>query len=164
VIAELRNQKDISRVGMRQWAVFPIHFKRISLEATSICLPPRIGWQEERTRMMHLSLLELQVLLTIISLRPNAYAGSILKEINKRTKRDFWHGTIYAALERLEKQGLVKRVQERAATPKRGGKRKFMFALTAPGRQTLTRSLRTIVPFLQPGEVLAPAQRLRRKA
>ena len=112
--------------------------------------------------MMHLSLLELQVLLAIISLRPNAYAGSILQEINKRTKRDLWHGTIYAALERLERQGLVRRVQERAATPKRGGKRKFMFALTAPGRHTLTRSLRTIVPFLQPSGILA--QRVRRNS
>ena len=112
--------------------------------------------------MMHLSLLELQVLLAIISLRPNAYAGSILQEINKRTKRDLWHGTIYAALERLERQGLVKRVQERAATPKRGGKRKFMFALTAPGRHTLTRSLRTIAPFLKPNLILGPRRRLRR--
>ncbi len=113
--------------------------------------------------MMHLSLLELQVLLSIITLRPNAYAGTILDEVNKRTKRDLWHGTVYAALERLERQGLVRRVQEREATPRRGGKRKFMFRLTAPGRQTLTRSLRTIVPFLQPSGVLA-AQRMRRKA
>ena len=112
--------------------------------------------------MMHLNLLELQVLMSIISLRPNAHAGSILREINKRTKRDLWHGTIYAALERLEKQGLVKRIREREATPRRGGKRKFMFTLTAPGRQTLTRSLRTIVPFLEPGRILAPARRTRR--
>lgn len=96
---------------------------------------------------MYLSLLELQVLLAIIALRPNANAGAILGEINKRTKRNHWHGTIYAALERLEKQGLVKRVLERRATPKRGGKRKFLFALTMPGRSTLTRSLRTINSF-----------------
>lgn len=97
---------------------------------------------------MSLSLLELQVLLAIIALRPKANAGAILSEINRRTKRDHWHGTIYAALERLEKQGLVRRVLERKATPRRGGKRKFLFALTAPGRHTLTRSLRTITSFL----------------
>ncbi len=113
---------------------------------------------------MDLSLLELQVLLSIIALRPNAYASSIMEEINKRTKRDHWHGTIYATLDRLEEQGLIKRILERNPTPKRGGKRKFLFALTASGRQMLTRSLRTIGAFLEPGYQLGPAPRARRRA
>lgn len=117
---------------------------------------------------MDISLLELQVLLAIISLRPNASAGSILEEINKRTKRDHWHGTVYATLDRLGERGLVKRVLERKPTAKRGGKRKFMFTLTASGRRMLTRALRTIVPFLHPSTVMASAPartpRLRRIA
>lgn len=112
--------------------------------------------------MMHLSLLELQVLLAVMSLRPNAHAGSILEEINKRTRRNHWHGTIYAALDRLEEQGMIKRVLQRKPTPKRGGKRKFIFALTAPGRQMLTRSLRTIGSFLPASSTYV--QRLRRAA
>jgi len=110
---------------------------------------------------MHLSLLELQVLLAIISLKPNAHAGSILEEINKRTKRNHWHGTIYAALDRLEEQGLIKRVLQRQPTPMRGGKRKFLFALTTPGRQTLTRSLRAIASFLVASPRYASALGLR---
>jgi PadR family transcriptional regulator PadR len=111
---------------------------------------------------MHLSLLELQVLLAIISLRPNAHAGSILEEINKRTRRNHWHGTIYAALDRLEEQGLIRRVLQNKPTPKRGGKRKFLFALTASGRQMLTRSLRTIASFLKAKPRYGVARRLRR--
>ena len=113
---------------------------------------------------MNLSLLDLQVLLAIIALRPQAYAGSILEEINKRTKRDHWHGTIYATLDRLEQQGLIRRFLERKPTPMRGGKRKYLFALTAAGRSMLTRSLRTIVPFLGPKLRTATAQRSRRGA
>jgi PadR family transcriptional regulator len=110
---------------------------------------------------MSLSLLELQVLLAINALRPNASAGSILDEIDKRTKRGHWHGTVYAALDRLEARGMIKRVLQRKPTPKRGGKRKFLFALTGRGRQTLTRSLRTIVSFLNASAILAPTRRRR---
>lgn len=108
---------------------------------------------------MHMSLLELQIMLAIIARRPNADVSSILNEINRRTRRDHWHGTIYAALNRLEGQGLIKRVLQRKPAPKRGGKRKFLFALTPPGRQALNRSLRSIVPFLQAGAVLSPKRR-----
>jgi PadR family transcriptional regulator len=110
---------------------------------------------------MELSLLELQLLLAIVSLRPNAYAGSIMDEVNKCTQRSQWHGTIYAALDRLEERGLVKKILESKPSPKRGGRRKLIWALTPLGRMTLARTLRTIVPFLGAPIPLAQPQRKR---
>jgi PadR family transcriptional regulator len=97
---------------------------------------------------MEISLLELQLLLAINTLRHNAHVGSILSELNKCTQRCLWLGTIYAALDRLEERCLVKKVLEAKPSPKRGGKRKFFWALTKLGRRTLARTLRTILPFL----------------
>jgi PadR family transcriptional regulator PadR len=110
---------------------------------------------------MEISLLELQLLLAIISLQPNAYVGSILDEINKCTQRSQWHGTIYAALDRLEERGFVKKILEGKPSPKRGGKRKFFWRLTTLGRTTLARTLRTIVPFLGETSWLVQPQRMR---
>lgn len=98
--------------------------------------------------IMEISLLELQLLLAIMSLRRNAYAGLILAEVDKRTQRSQWPGTIYAALDRLEARGLVKKILENKPSPKRGGKRKFIWGFTKLGRTALTRTLQTIVPFL----------------
>jgi len=111
---------------------------------------------------MEISLLELQLLLVIISLRHNAYVGSILNDLNKSTQRCQWQGTIYAALDRLEKRGLVRKVLEDKPSPRRGGKRKFIWGLTKLGRTTLTRTLRTIVPFLGAVTRLAQPQLMRR--
>jgi PadR family transcriptional regulator PadR len=110
---------------------------------------------------MELSLLELQLLLAIISLRRNACAGSILDEVNKCTRRSQWHGTIYAALDRLEERGYVKRVLEGKPSPKRGGKRKFIWSVTTLGRMTLAQTLRTIVPYLGAAPRAVRPQRMR---
>jgi PadR family transcriptional regulator len=109
---------------------------------------------------MELSLLELQLLLAITSLRPNAYGSSILAEINKCTKRSQWQGTIYAALDRLEERGLVKKVLESKPSPKRGGKRRLIWGLTTPGRKTLRQMLRMITPLLRTRNRIVQPQRL----
>lgn len=112
--------------------------------------------------VMELSLLELQLLLAIISLRQKAYAGSILDKIDKCTRRNQWLGTIYAALDRLEARGLVKKILEDKPSPKRGGKRKFIWGLTKLGRMALARTLKTIVPFLRTAARPFQSRRIRR--
>jgi PadR family transcriptional regulator PadR len=111
---------------------------------------------------MEISLLELQVSLAINALQSKAYAGSILDEFNKCTRQSQWHGTIYAALDRLEERGFVKRILESKPSPKRGGKRKYIWSLTTLGRMTLARTLRTIVPYLGATPRVVQPQRTRK--
>jgi DNA-binding PadR family transcriptional regulator len=120
------------------------------------------GGDTSMDSIMELSLLELRLLLAIISLQQNAYAGSILDEIDKCAQRGQWPGTIYAALDRLEARGLVKKILEDKPSPKRGGKRKFIWGLTKLGRIALTRTLQTIVPFLKAANRSVQSQRIRR--
>jgi DNA-binding PadR family transcriptional regulator len=111
---------------------------------------------------MKLSLLELQLLLVIKAQRPNAYVGSILDEMNNCTKRRYWHGTVYATLNRFEERSLVKKTLEGKPSPMRGGRRKLIWQLTALGRMTLAQTLRTIVPFLGTTGRLPQSQRTRK--
>lgn len=112
--------------------------------------------------IMEISLLELRLLLAIASLQQNAYVGSILDAINKCSKRSQWPGTVYAALDRLEERGLVRKILEDKPSPKRGGKRKLIWRLTKLGRVALTRTLQTIVPFLGASARPGQSQRMRR--
>jgi DNA-binding PadR family transcriptional regulator len=112
--------------------------------------------------IMELSLLELRLLLAIMSLQQDAYVGSILDTIDKHAQRTQWRGTIYAALDRLEARGLVKKILEDKPSPRRGGKRKFIWGLTGPGRMALMRTLQTIVPFLGAAVRAVQSQRMRR--
>jgi DNA-binding PadR family transcriptional regulator len=91
--------------------------------------------------VMEINLFDLQLLLAIQSLEPNAYNVSILDTVNKHTRRLHWPGRAYAALDRLEQEGLVRKTRERRPTPKRGGRRKLIMHLTPTGRSTLAGSL-----------------------
>lgn len=93
---------------------------------------------------MEINLFDLQILLAISSLQPDAYGKTILEELNKHTRRLYWPGRAYAALERLEQEGLIMKTLERSPTRKRGGRRKSMLFLTPAGRSTLMRSLSSI--------------------
>lgn len=66
------------------------------------------------------------VLLACLHLRQDAYAVSIIDEIEARTGRKASHGHVYVALRRLEHRGLV---SSRLAdpTPERGGRSKRYF-------------------------------------
>ncbi len=63
------------------------------------------------------------VLLAALRLRDEAYAVSILEEIEKHTGRRPSHGAVFVALRRLEKKGLV-RQELGAPTESRGGVRR----------------------------------------
>jgi PadR family transcriptional regulator, regulatory protein PadR len=92
------------------------------------------------------------VLLTIGSLKDEAYGVSIKLEIETRAGRIPSIGALHSALNRLEKKGFIKST-ESGATQERGGRRKRFYSLTAFGRQALSRSysLRNELIHLIPG-------------
>jgi PadR family transcriptional regulator PadR len=75
---------------------------------------------------------EIMILLAIIRIGEEAYGASIGREIETTTGRAVQLPSIYAALDRLEGQGLVdSRLGE--ATAQRGGRAKKYFSLTPIG-------------------------------
>lgn len=76
------------------------------------------------------------VLLTIGTLYPEAYGVGIKDEIKNTTHRSVTLSTVHAALNRLEKKGLIES-KFGEATNIRGGKRKKYFTITAYGLKTL---------------------------
>ena len=83
-----------------------------------------------------LGLLEQQVMFACIRLNPNAYGVSIGDEIMLRTGKQYAPGSIYAAIERLENRGYLKR-RRGEATAVRGGRAKDYFTVTGHGRNAL---------------------------
>lgn len=77
------------------------------------------------------------VLLTIGTLYPEAYGVGIKEEIHARTGRKVTLSTVHAALNRMEKKGLIKS-ELGEATSIRGGKRKRYFTITAYGIKMLS--------------------------
>jgi PadR family transcriptional regulator PadR len=75
---------------------------------------------------------EIMILLAIIRIGDEAYGVPIEREIETTTGRAVQLPAIYAALDRLERQGLVEsRLGE--ATAQRGGRAKKYFSLTPAG-------------------------------
>ena len=75
---------------------------------------------------------EIMILLAILRVGDEAYGVTIAQEIEDKAGRMVQLPAVYAALDRLEKQGLV-RSWIGEATPQRGGRAKKHFALTAAG-------------------------------
>ena len=75
---------------------------------------------------------EIMNLLAVLRMENDAYGVTIAREIEDKAGRTVQLPAIYAALDRLEKQGLV-RSWIGEATPQRGGRAKKHFALTAAG-------------------------------
>jgi DNA-binding PadR family transcriptional regulator len=76
--------------------------------------------------------LELLVLLAVARLADDAYGVPIAREIETAGKRYVALGSVYAALDRLEKKGLVRSMLGEA-TQERGGRAKRYFRITAQG-------------------------------
>jgi DNA-binding PadR family transcriptional regulator len=94
-------------------------------------------------RQRDISNFELIILLALIRLGDNAYGVPISLEIEKCARRDVALGSVYAALERLEKKGLVaSRLGE--ATAERGGKPKRFFHVTGKGLRDVRATQRTL--------------------
>ncbi len=94
------------------------------------------------------------VLLAAARLRDGAYGMAIREEIEDRTGQDVSIGSVYSALDRIEKKGLVvSRIGD--PTPERGGRAKRYYQLRRPGVMALTRS-REIASTLWEGLDLDP--------
>ena len=97
------------------------------------------------------------VLLALLQVPDDGFGVSVQREIENRTGRRASLGAVYAALVRLEEKGfLVSRLGE--ATPQRGGRRKKLYRVTAPGRRALASS---IAALRQLSEGLSPAFEVR---
>jgi DNA-binding PadR family transcriptional regulator len=87
---------------------------------------------EDMRKREYLGQLELMVLLAAIRPAKDAYGVLIAREIAEKSGREVALASVYAALERLEKKGLVKSTLG-APTAERGGKARTYFEPTALG-------------------------------
>ncbi len=91
------------------------------------------------TRNQTLGEMEHLVLLVIVRLGDEAYGMRISEELAMRTGRDVAIGSVYAALDRLEKRGHVTS-RTGDPTPQRGGRAKRYFAAERSGVEALADS------------------------
>ncbi|MEJ2541793.1 MAG: helix-turn-helix transcriptional regulator [Gemmatimonadota bacterium] len=82
---------------------------------------------------------EQMILLAVARLGAHAYGITILEEIRERTGHEAAVASVYAALDRLERQGLVSSSVGNP-TPERGGRAKRFFVLQPAGMDALERS------------------------
>lgn len=84
------------------------------------------------------------VLLGCLRLGEDAYAGSIVEEIGRRTGREVAHAAVYIALRRMQEQQLVSsRLGD--PTPERGGRAKRFFEVMPRGRRLLEESRQALM-------------------
>ena len=96
------------------------------------------------SRRQYLGEFELLVMLTIIRLGEDAYGVPISREIEEQTGRSVSYGTVYSALDRLQKKGFV--VSNLGdATPERGGRAKRYFWATSTGLRTVRDTKRSLI-------------------
>jgi len=76
------------------------------------------------------------VLLAAASLGDHAYGVTVQQRLEAETGSTISLGSVYAILDRLERAGYVRSAWG-DATPQRGGRRKRMFRVTAPGLAAL---------------------------
>ena len=82
---------------------------------------------------------EQMVLLAILQLKDEAYALSILGELDLRAGRSVARGTLYKTLERLAAKGFLQWVPE-DGPPERGGHPRRRFTVTGHGVTALQES------------------------
>jgi DNA-binding PadR family transcriptional regulator len=94
------------------------------------------------------------VLLAVARLKDGAYGMVIRQEIEERTGQDVVIGSVYSALDRMERKGFV-RSEVGNPTPERGGRAKRFYQLRRPGVLALNRS-RDVATSLWEGLELDP--------
>lgn len=82
---------------------------------------------------------EQMVLLAVLQLKDEAYAVSVLRELDHRVGRAVSRGTLYKTLERLETKGLLEWNPE-DGPPERGGHPRRRFSVTGHGMTALQES------------------------
>jgi PadR family transcriptional regulator PadR len=85
-------------------------------------------------------------LLAVARLGENAYGVAIRQEIEERSIRPVAIGSVYAALDRMERKGLV-RSAVGEPTPERGGRAKRFYELSPVGLKALADARRTLDRF-----------------
>jgi PadR family transcriptional regulator, regulatory protein PadR len=91
---------------------------------------------EQMPQRKYLGEMELMVLLAVVRLGDEAYGVPISKELLGLAGREVALGSIYAALERLEKKAFVTS-HLGDPTPERGGRAKRYFRVTPAGLRAL---------------------------
>lgn len=84
--------------------------------------------------------LESFVLLAVLRCDGGAYGVPVREEIRRRAGRSLTLGTVYKTLMRLEAKGFLTTTVT-APAPRRGGRRRKLYRLTAPGRRVLQHTL-----------------------
>lgn len=84
--------------------------------------------------------LESLVLLAVLRCGHMAYGVSVRDEIHRAAGRSLTVGTVYKTLMRLEAKGLLSTTVS-APEPRRGGRRRKLYQLTARGRGALQHTL-----------------------
>jgi DNA-binding PadR family transcriptional regulator len=87
---------------------------------------------------------ETMVLLSLLRLGEGAYGVPITGEIEKQSGRPVAVGSVYAALERLERKGLVTS-HWGEPTAERGGRAKKHFTVTTSGLKELRHTQKTLI-------------------
>ncbi len=90
--------------------------------------------------MKDLTLTEEIVLLAVWKLKENAYGVAIRKELSESTHRIFPYGTLYSALDKLTKKGLITKSSS-DPLPKRGGRRRYYYSIMPQGISALKTAL-----------------------
>ena len=83
--------------------------------------------------------LEQMILLAVLRLGDQAFALSVMRELDREVGRKVSRGSLYKTLERLREKGLVAWSTE-DGTPERGGRLRRMFSVTPAGVSALTES------------------------
>lgn len=87
---------------------------------------------------------ELMILLAVLRADDDAYGVVIARDIERTARRSVLLGAVYAALERLERNGLVvSKLGEPTAT--RGGRAKRYFRVTPQGLRAVKDTRRALV-------------------
>lgn len=84
------------------------------------------------------------LMLAVFRLGDDAYAVSVLDEIEKRTGRSVSRGSVYITLDRLETKGYL-RSWLADPTPERGGRAKRFYALRPVAVSALKENRRTLL-------------------
>ena len=98
--------------------------------------------------------LEELVLIIVAILQDNAYGVNVMTEIEEQTDRKVNISAIHTTLDRLENKGFLTS-QLGGATATRGGRRKRIFGVTAPGYKLIAeiKAMRTKLYEQLPGVV-----------
>jgi DNA-binding PadR family transcriptional regulator len=87
---------------------------------------------------------ELMILLAILRVGDDVYGVLIAREIEKTAGRTVLLGAVYAALERLERNGFIASTVG-TPTPERGGRAKRYFRVTSRGLRAVKDTRRALV-------------------